>query len=75
MKTVLVDKNGTVSVAEIPKPKYGPKQALTKTIANGICGTDVHLMKRKIQRCAGKRVSDHARTRECGAKWLKSAVR
>ena len=47
MKTVLVDKNGTVSVAEIPKPKYGPKQALTKTIA-------------------GKRVSDHARTRECG---------
>ena len=29
MKTVLVDKNGTVSVAEIPKPKYGPKQALT----------------------------------------------
>ena len=49
MKTVLVDKNGTVSVAEIPKPKYGPKQALTKTIANGICGTDVHLMKRKFK--------------------------
>lgn len=44
MKTVIINKDGTLAVKEVPKPKYGPKQALTKTIANGICGTDVHLM-------------------------------
>ncbi|HAX52056.1 zinc-dependent alcohol dehydrogenase [Muricomes intestini] len=49
MKTVIVNKEGTLSVKEIPKPKYGPKQALTKTIANGICGTDVHLMKKAFK--------------------------
>ena len=43
MKTVLVNKDGSLSVQEVPKPKYGPKQALTKTIANGICGTDSHV--------------------------------
>ena len=48
MKTVLVNKDGSLSVQEVPKPKYGPKQALTKTIANGICGTDIHLMKKSL---------------------------
>ena len=46
MKTVIVDKDGSLSVREVPKPKYGPKQALTKTIANGVCGTDIHLIKK-----------------------------
>ncbi len=49
MKTVLINKDGSLSVKEIPKPKYGPKQALTKSIANGMCGTDVHLMKKKFK--------------------------
>ena len=49
MKTVLVNKDGSLSVQEVPKPKYGPKQALTKTIANGICGTDIHLMKKAFK--------------------------
>ncbi len=49
MKTVLVNKDGSLSVQEVPKPKYGPKQALTKTIANGICGTDIHLMKKPLK--------------------------
>ncbi len=49
MKTVIVNKDGSLSVQEVPKPKYGPKQALTKTIANGICGTDIHLMKKAFK--------------------------
>ena len=49
MKTVLVNKDGSLSIQEVPKPKYGPKQALTKTIANGICGTDIHLMKKAFK--------------------------
>ena len=49
MKTVLVNKDGSLSVQEVPKPKYGPKQALTKTIAKGICGTDIHLMKKALK--------------------------
>lgn len=49
MKTVIVDKDGSLSVREVPKPKYGPKQALTKTIANGVCGTDIHLIKKAFK--------------------------
>lgn len=49
MKTVLVNPDGSLSVQEIPKPKYGPRQALTRTIANGICGTDIHLMKKAFK--------------------------
>lgn len=49
MKTIIVNKDGSVAFSEVPKPAYGPRQALTRTIANGICGTDVHLMKRKFK--------------------------
>ena len=42
-------RDSSLSVQEVPKPKYGPKQALTKTIANGICGTDIHLMKKAFK--------------------------
>lgn len=49
MKTLIVDKNGKLSVIEIPKPSYGPKQALVKTISCGMCGTDGHLIGRKFK--------------------------
>ena len=46
MKTVVVHKDGSLELREVPKPKYGPRQALVKTIACGLCGTDVKLMHR-----------------------------
>ena len=36
MKTVLVNKDGSLSVQEVPKPKYGPKQALTKSYGRDV---------------------------------------
>ena len=45
MKTLVVEKDGKLSIKEIPKPKYNDNQALVKTIACGICnGTDTKII-------------------------------
>lgn len=44
MKTLIVTKEGKVEIQEISKPRYNEKQALVKTIACGMCGTDVKLI-------------------------------
>lgn len=44
MKTLVVNKDGSLAFREVPKPKFGPGQALVKTIACGMCGTDVKLL-------------------------------
>jgi len=45
MKTLIVDKNGALSIAETPMPDYNEYQALVKTISCGVCnGTDVKLI-------------------------------
>lgn len=44
MKSFIVKKDGSTEIREIPKPKFSDKQALVKTIACGICGTDVKLL-------------------------------
>lgn len=44
MKTFVVNKDGSTEIREIPKPRFSDKQALVKTIACGICGTDVKLL-------------------------------
>ncbi len=49
MKTVIVDREGRLSAAEAGMPVLAPWQALTRTIANGICGTDVTLIKGKFK--------------------------
>lgn len=50
MKSLIVEKDGTLSVKDIPIPKYSPKQALVKTISCGICnGTDAKLIHRKFK--------------------------
>ena len=49
MKTVIADRNGRLSMAEVGMPKPEPWQALTRTIANGICGTDATLIKGKFK--------------------------
>ena len=45
MKTLVVDAQGALSVCEIPKPSYGPCQALVKMRSCGVCnGTDTKLI-------------------------------
>ncbi len=44
MKSFIVNKDGSTEIREIPVPKYGPNQALVKTIACGMCGTDIKLL-------------------------------
>ena len=44
MRTLIVEKDGTLAFREISKPKYGPKEALVKMVAGGMCGTDVKLI-------------------------------
>lgn len=45
MKSLIVEKDGTLTVAEIPIPKYNCRQALVKMISCGICnGTDSKLI-------------------------------
>ena len=44
MKTFVVNKDGSTEIREIPKPMFSAKQALVKTIACGICGTDIKLL-------------------------------
>lgn len=45
MKTLVVDEKGKLSVCEIPKPSYGPCQALVKMKSCGVCnGTDTKLI-------------------------------
>lgn len=49
MKTLVVAKDGTLSIQEVNKPVYNEHQALVKTIACGMCGTDVKLLHRTFK--------------------------
>ena len=49
MKTLVVGKDGKVSIQEVNKPKYNEYQALVKTIACGMCGTDIKLIHRTFK--------------------------
>ncbi len=49
MKTFVVNKDFSTEIREIPKPRYNSKQALVKTIACGMCGTDVKLLHGKFK--------------------------
>jgi len=44
MKTLVVNKDGSLAIQETATPTCGKKQALVKTIACGMCGTDVKLI-------------------------------
>ena len=46
MKTLVVAKDGKLSIQEVNKPRYNEYQALVKTIACGMCGTDIKLLHR-----------------------------
>ncbi len=44
MRTLVVEKDGSLAVKEIPIPQYNSKQALVKMISCGVCGTDSKLI-------------------------------
>jgi L-iditol 2-dehydrogenase len=41
MRAVRVEKDGSVAVVEVPAPEIGPGEALLRTRAAGICGSDL----------------------------------
>ncbi|SBW09995.1 conserved hypothetical protein [uncultured Eubacteriales bacterium] len=49
MKTLVIAKDGALSIQEVNKPRYNEYQALVKTIACGMCGTDVKLIHRTFK--------------------------
>lgn len=49
MKTLVIAKDGSLSVQDVNKPRYNEYQALVKTIACGMCGTDVKLIHRTFK--------------------------
>lgn len=44
MRAAVAVEPGVVRVVEVPEPKPGPHQALTRTLAAGVCGTDEHII-------------------------------
>jgi len=46
MKALVVEKDGSIVIRDVQKPICGPKEALVKTIACGMCGTDIKIIHR-----------------------------
>jgi L-iditol 2-dehydrogenase len=49
LKTLIVNRDKSMKIIEIPKPRYNEKQALVKTIANGMCGSDLKLIHQEFK--------------------------
>ena len=49
MRTLVVEKDGSLSIRQVNKPRYNEYQALVKTIACGMCGTDIKLCHRTFK--------------------------
>jgi L-iditol 2-dehydrogenase len=49
MKALIVNKDGSLEIREIAKPRYNEYQALVKVISCGICGTDATIIARKFK--------------------------
>lgn len=49
MRAFIVNKDGSTEIREIPKPRYNSRQALVKTVACGMCGTDVKMLHRTFK--------------------------
>lgn len=41
-RQVVVGETGEISLARVPDPRPGPREALVRLVAAGICGSDVH---------------------------------
>lgn len=49
MKSLIVEKDGSLSIREVPTPKPSPNEALVKTIACGMCGTDIKVIHQEFK--------------------------
>ncbi|HEY5855460.1 MAG TPA: zinc-binding dehydrogenase [Aldersonia sp.] len=49
----VVMRDGGLELTEIPTPRPGPGEVLVKTLANGICGTDLHCVSHGPEFVAG----------------------
>jgi len=49
MRSLIVEKNGSLSIREVPTPKPAPNEALVKTIACGMCGTDTKIIHQEFK--------------------------
>jgi len=54
MRAVRVHQPGTYSIDDVPMPQCGPRDALIKVAACGICGSDLHFVKWGTLREDGK---------------------
>lgn len=54
-------RKGQIVVGEVPEPRPGPGQVLVKSLACGICGTDLHA---RLHAARFVRMSDHVRWRK-----------
>ena len=44
MRAIVFSRPGEFSVTEVPEPAPGPRDAIVRVEAVGICGTDVHVL-------------------------------
>ena len=49
MKALIVEKNGGVSVRNVPQPIYNEYEALVKVHASSVCGTDMKILHNKLK--------------------------
>lgn len=49
MRALVVNEDQSLEIRQVPKPRHSDKQALVKTIACGMCGTDVKLIHQKFK--------------------------
>lgn len=52
MQAVILN-NGGLELAEVPRPEPGPGEVLVRTLANGICGSDLHCVTHSHALAAG----------------------
>ena len=45
MRAAVFEKQGSIKLREVPKPKPGVGEALIRVTLTTICGTDVHILR------------------------------
>jgi len=59
MRAAVFEKQGSIKLREVPKPKPGVGEALIRVTLTTICGTDVHIFARRVP--GARRIDRRAR--------------
>lgn len=59
MRAVVFERPGRITVTELPDPTPGPGDAILRVEANGICGTDLHLLQGDVSQARYPVVPGH----------------